>query len=83
MGYSMRPATIDDVPPVTAIQNITSSTHITFDVQPHRPEDRVQWFRELPAFRLRVFNPETLSNEKRTDRPRPRSRETATGSAIT
>ncbi|HXS96663.1 MAG TPA: GNAT family N-acetyltransferase [Candidatus Limnocylindrales bacterium] len=45
--YSVRVATVDDLPAITEIQNhYILHTHITFDVRPHNPDDRLQWFRE-------------------------------------
>jgi len=36
--YSIRPATVDDLPSITEIQNhYILHTHITFDVRPHNP----------------------------------------------
>jgi len=44
---TIRPATIDDLASITEIHNhYIVHTHITFDVQPNRPEDRVTWFHE-------------------------------------
>lgn len=41
----IRPASIDDLPAITAIHNYyVQNTHITFDVQPFAPEHRVAWF---------------------------------------
>lgn len=47
MNVTVRPATIEDLPSITEIHNYyIVNTHITFDVQPQRPEHRVTWFHE-------------------------------------
>lgn len=47
MNVSLRPASIEDLPSLTAIHNhYVINTHITFDVQPYTPEQRVPWFNE-------------------------------------
>ena len=47
MSISVRTATLEDLPGITEIHNhYVAHTHITFDVQPYRPEDRVSWFHE-------------------------------------
>ena len=47
MNVTVRPASIEDLPGITEIHNYyVVNTHITFDVQPCRPEQRVQWFRD-------------------------------------
>ena len=47
MNVTVRPATIEDLPSITEIHNhYIVHTHITFDVRPYRPEERVQWFHE-------------------------------------
>jgi len=47
MNVTVRPATLEDLPSITEIHNhYTVNTHITFDVKPYRPEERVQWFHE-------------------------------------
>ena len=46
-GVTVRPATLEDLPGITEIHNYyVVNTHITFDVQPSRPEQRLQWFLE-------------------------------------
>jgi len=41
----IRPATLADLPGITEIHNYyVLNTHITFDVQPFSPEQRVGWF---------------------------------------
>jgi len=43
----IRPATLDDLPSITAIQNhYIENTHITFDVRTFAPEERIGWFHE-------------------------------------
>lgn len=43
----VRPASIADLPSITEIHNYyVQNTHITFDVQPFSPEQRVPWFKE-------------------------------------
>lgn len=47
MNVTVRPATIDDLPDITKIHNhYIVHTHITFDVQPYLPEQRLPWFHE-------------------------------------
>lgn len=47
MSIQLRPASIDDLPAITEIRNYyIINTHITFDVEPYRPEQLVSWFRE-------------------------------------
>ena len=47
MNLTIRPATLQDLPGITEIHNhYIVNTHITFDVQPYRPEQRVPWFHE-------------------------------------
>lgn len=47
MGVLIRAARIEDLPAITEIHNhYIIHTHITFDVQPNQPEDRVTWFHE-------------------------------------
>src|ERR1700730_2406202 len=47
MSVSVRPASIDDLPSLTEIHNYyIINTHITFDVQPYTPEQRVPWFND-------------------------------------
>jgi phosphinothricin acetyltransferase len=47
VSVTVRPATIEDLPSITEIHNYyIVNTHITFDVRPYRPEERVQWFHE-------------------------------------
>ena len=47
MDMTVRPATIEDLPGITEIHNhYIVNTHITFDVQPYRPEHRMTWFHE-------------------------------------
>ena len=44
---SARAATLADLPSITEIHNhYVLHTHITFDVEPWRPEDRIAWFEE-------------------------------------
>jgi phosphinothricin acetyltransferase len=43
----LRPGTLDDLPRLTEIVNhYILHTHITFDVAPYTPEQRVPWFHE-------------------------------------
>lgn len=43
----IRPARIEDLPAITEIHNhYIVNTHIVFDVQPYRPEERVGWFEQ-------------------------------------
>jgi phosphinothricin acetyltransferase len=47
MNVSLRPATLEDLPSITEIHNYyIINTHITFDVRPYRPEERVAWFHD-------------------------------------
>ena len=47
MSVLVRAATIEDLPAITEILNhYIVHTHITFDVEPHRVEDRAAWFHE-------------------------------------
>src|ERR1700732_5281975 len=47
MNVAVRPATIEDLRSITEIHNYYAvNTHITFDVQPYLPEQRVQWFHD-------------------------------------
>jgi len=47
MNVTVRPASIDDLPSLTEIHNYyVINTHITFDVEPYRPEQRVSWFND-------------------------------------
>jgi phosphinothricin acetyltransferase len=42
---TIRPATLNDLPSLTAIHNYyVINTHVTFDVQPFDPEQRRSWF---------------------------------------
>ena len=44
---TVRPATIEDLGSITEIHNYYAvNTHIVFDIQPYRPEERVSWFHE-------------------------------------
>lgn len=44
---TIRPALLSDLPRLTEIHNYyVINTHITFDVHPYTPEQRVPWFRE-------------------------------------
>jgi phosphinothricin acetyltransferase len=44
---TVRPAALTDLPRLTAIHNhYVVHTHITFDIQPFKPEQREGWFRE-------------------------------------
>jgi len=44
---TIRPATLEDLPQLTEIQNhYIRKTHITFDVQTFEPEQRKPWFHE-------------------------------------
>jgi len=43
----IRPASLADLPAITGIHNYyVENTHITFDVRPFAPEQRVAWFNE-------------------------------------
>jgi phosphinothricin acetyltransferase len=43
----IRPASVADLPRITEIHNYyVQNTHITFDVRPFAPEQRVAWFHE-------------------------------------
>jgi phosphinothricin acetyltransferase len=45
MSVQVRPASIEDLPRLCDIHNYyVSNTHITFDMQPWRPEQRISWF---------------------------------------
>ena len=47
MTAIVRPAVLDDLPKLTEIHNYyVANTHITFDGQPFRPEQRVSWFHD-------------------------------------
>jgi phosphinothricin acetyltransferase len=47
MHVKLRPASLDDIPAITGIRNhYIVNTHITFDVEPYRPEQLVSWFNE-------------------------------------
>lgn len=47
INVTVRPASIEDLPSITEIHNYyVVNTHITFDVRPYRPEERVSWFHE-------------------------------------
>ncbi len=47
MNVTVRSASIDDLPALTEILNhYIIHTHITFDVRPYTPEQRVPWFHE-------------------------------------
>src|ERR1043166_8243371 len=47
MDVTVRPATLEDLPSIVEIHNhYIVHTHITFDVQPYLPEQRVSWFQE-------------------------------------
>jgi len=47
MSLTIRPATIEDLASITGIHNhYVVNTHIVFDLQPYRAEDRVAWFHE-------------------------------------
>ncbi|HXP86019.1 MAG TPA: GNAT family N-acetyltransferase [Bryobacteraceae bacterium] len=47
MSVTVRPASLEDLPSLTEIQNhYVIHTHITFDVRPFTPEQRVPWFHE-------------------------------------
>ena len=47
MNFTLRPAIIEDLPAITEMQNhYITQTHITFDIQPYLPEQRVAWFEE-------------------------------------
>jgi len=47
MNVTVRSASIDDLPSLTEIHNsYVINTHITFDLQPSRPEQRVPWFND-------------------------------------
>jgi phosphinothricin acetyltransferase len=53
----IRPATLADLPAVTALINhYISNTPITFDVDPYTPEERLPWFHEhSDGKRYRMF----------------------------
>jgi len=45
--FTIRSAVLDDLPRLTEIHNhYVTNTHITFDVRPFRPDERIPWFRE-------------------------------------
>jgi phosphinothricin acetyltransferase len=47
IDVTVRPASIEDLPGITEIHNYyIVNTHITFDVRPYRPEERVAWFND-------------------------------------
>ncbi len=47
MNVTVRPATIEDLPSLTAIRNhYIVNTHITFDTEPYLPENCAAWFEE-------------------------------------
>jgi phosphinothricin acetyltransferase len=47
MTIVVRPASLDDLTGITAIHNhYIVNTHITFDIRPCRPEQRVAWFHD-------------------------------------
>lgn len=47
MSISLRAASINDLPGITEIRNYyIVNSHITFDVEPYRPEQLVPWFNE-------------------------------------
>ena len=47
MSVTVRPASLEDLPSLTEIQNhYVIHTHITFDHRPFTPEQRVPWFHE-------------------------------------
>ena len=47
MNVTVRSASIDDLPSLTEIHNYyVVNTHITFDVEPSSPEQRVPWFHD-------------------------------------
>src|SRR5690349_15010197 len=46
-SINVRPATLDDLPRLTQIQNhYIENTHITFDIWTFTPEQRIGWFNE-------------------------------------
>ena len=46
-SINVRPATLDDLPRLTELLNhYIENTHITFDVHPFTPEQRIGWFHE-------------------------------------
>ena len=57
MNVAVRPATLDDLPGITEIQNhYIVNTHITFDIHPYVPEQRVSWFHDhADGRRYRLF----------------------------
>ena len=47
MLATVRLATLHDLPAITEIHNYyVVNTHVTFDVRPYRPEERVMWFHD-------------------------------------
>jgi len=47
MSISVRSAVLADLPSITEIHNhYVVHTHVTFDVEPWRPEQRLSWFQE-------------------------------------
>lgn len=47
LNLTIRPAQLTDLPRLTEIHNhYVLNTHITFDVQPYTPQQRVTWFHE-------------------------------------
>lgn len=47
MGVTIRAARMEDLPGITEIHNhYVVNTHIVFDVEAYRPEQRVAWFEE-------------------------------------
>ena len=61
-NLTIRPAQLTDLPRLTEIHNhYVLNTHITFDVQPYTPEQRVTWFHEhSDAHRYRLLVAEDL-----------------------
>jgi hypothetical protein len=46
---TIRSAALSDLPRLTEIHNhYVTNTHITFDIRPFQPEERVAWFHEHP-----------------------------------
>ena len=47
MNVIVRSATLDDLPGITEIHNYyIVNTHVSFDVRPYCPEERVSWFHD-------------------------------------